>query len=291
MSIMSTWLALLGMCSMWWSIQSWPQYTEDCKCGVSADKQPRARIVGGEDATPGEFPWAAALEYLESTYCGAAIVSDRIVLTAAHCLKKRVPIQVRVGGHNTSKLEGTMLIPARAIAHPDYGRRSKNLGSDIAALRLNKRIKFEQFEGRVAPACLPEPGHVIDHLTVVAAGWGLTEEGGGEEKKSKVLQKVQLEVIPNVKCFKETGYRVIENYMDETMLCAWGEDRDACGGDSGGPLAFWDDDTQRWTLVGIISFGVGCGRRDYPGIYSRVAFHLDWVRSHLISSRSKLCKN
>ena len=103
MSIMTTWLALLGMCSMWWSIQSWPQYTEDCKCGVSADKQPRARIVGGEDATPGEFPWAAALEYLESTYCGAAIISDRIVLTAAHCLKKRVPIQVRGGGHNTSK--------------------------------------------------------------------------------------------------------------------------------------------------------------------------------------------
>merc|ERR1712192_284729 len=60
--------------------------------------------------------------------------------------------------------------------------------------------------------------------------------GGGEDKKSRVLQKVQLEVIPNVKCFKETGYRGIENYMDETMLCAWGEDRDACGGDSGGPL-------------------------------------------------------
>ena len=288
---MLTWLAFLVLSILLESLQSWPQFTEDCACGVSSDKQPHAKIVGGVDTRPGEFPWAAALEYLDSSYCGAAIISDRIVLTAAHCLKKRVPIQVRVGGHNTSVPEGTELIPARAIVHPDYGKKSKNLGSDIAALRLNKRIKFEDFKGRVAPACLPEPGQLMDHLPVVAAGWGLTEEGGGEEKKSKVLQKVQLEVIPNVKCFKETGYRVIENYMDETMLCAWGEDKDACGGDSGGPLAFWEEETQRWLLVGIISFGVGCGRRDYPGIYSSVAFHLDWIRSHLISSRSKQCKD
>lgn len=272
------------------SLQSWPQFTEDCTCGVSTDKQPDAKIIGGVDTRPGEFPWAAALEYLDSSYCGAVIVSDRIVLTAAHCLKKRVPIQVRVGGHNTSEREGTELIPARAIVHPGYGKKSRNLGSDIAALRLIKRIKFQEFEGRVAPACLYQPLRLVDHLPVVAAGWGLTEEGGGEEKKSKVLQKVQLEVIPNVKCFKETGYRVIENYMDETMLCAWGDKRDACGGDSGGPLAFWEDETQKWLLVGIVSFGVGCGRRDYPGIYSSVASHLDWIRSHLVSSRSKLCK-
>ena len=288
---MLIWLAFSILSIMLGSLQSWPQYTEDCTCGVSADKLPNARIVGGVDTRPGEFPWAAALEYLDSSYCGAAIISDRIVLTAAHCLKKRVPIQVRVGGHNTSEREGTELIPARAIVHPEYGKKSKNLGSDIAALRLNKRIKFHEFKGRVAPACLPVPaGRLLDYLPVVAAGWGLTEEGGDEEKKSKVLQKVQLVVIPNARCFKETGYRVIENYMDETMLCAWGEGRDACGGDSGGPLAFWEDQSQRWVLVGIISFGVGCGRRDYPGIYSSVAFHLDWIRSHLVSSRSKLCK-
>ena len=286
---MLIWLLFSVLPAMLGSLQSWPQFTEDCTCGVSADQQPDAKIIGGIDTRPGEFPWAAALEYLDSSYCGAVIISDRIVLTAAHCLKKRVPIQVRVGGHNTSEREGTELIPARAIVHPDYGKKRKNLGSDIAALRLIKRIKFEELGGLVAPACLHQPLHLLDHLPVVAAGWGLTEEGGGEERKSKVLQKVQLELIPNVKCFKETGYRVIENYMDETMLCAWGEKRDACGGDSGGPLAFWEDETQRWLLVGIVSFGVGCGRRDYPGIYSSVAFHLDWIRSLLVSSRSKLC--
>ena len=90
---MFTWLALSVLSILLESLQSWPQFTEDCACGVSSDKQPHAKIVGGVDTRPGEFPWAAALEYLDSSYCGAAIISDRIVLTAAHCLKKRVPIR------------------------------------------------------------------------------------------------------------------------------------------------------------------------------------------------------
>jgi len=269
----------------------WPRSRDSCACGLSPESSPDRKIVGGVEALPGEFPWAASLEYMGSVYCGAVVVSDRIVLTAAHCLKKRVPITVRLGGHSTDVVEGTTLIPARASPHPHYGKRGRSLGSDIAVLRLNSRIKFSE---RLLPACLPPPhlhhlGERVgdEGLPVVAVGWGLTVEGG--EEQARQLQKVQLNVVNSTRCFTETGYKVIPEYLDSTMLCAWGLNRDACGGDSGGPLVTWDTQDNRWVLVGVISFGVGCGRRNYPGVYSRVSDHLDWIQGHLASSRSFLC--
>lgn len=62
------------------------------------------------------------------------------------------------------------------------------------------------------------------------------------------------------------------------MICAGDQDEDSCQGDSGGPLFKYNHENGRYFLYGIVSYGVGCGRREYPGIYTRVSHYIDWIR-------------
>ena len=278
------------------------KYDYNCHCGVSF-QQPRkmtdtelhqflssgnhTKIVGGTAALPHEFPWVVSLEYYGNYYCGGSIISDRLVLTAAHCIKPNFPIYVRIGDHdkvNQSEAH-TELLGAVAIKHPDFGV-GKTLGSDIAVLRLDKRIVFSAFYGRVAPICLARRGDFLD-TPVVAAGWGKTWEGGS---MATVLQSVKLRTISNTQCFLETGYSAIQDYMDSTMLCARGEGKDTCDGDSGGPLMSYNMVRGRWELVGVVSWGVGCARSDYPGVYCRVVTSLNWILEYIIKFNAVMCR-
>ncbi|KAF4792737.1 plasminogen-like protein [Turdus rufiventris] len=100
-------------------------------------------------------------------------------------------------------------------------------------------------------------------------------------KTSSVLKEAQVGILPNSLCNSSEGYAGL---LDDKALCAgaWAGGTDSCQGDSGGPLACYHPDTDTFFLVGIASFGVGCGRPRYPGIYVRLSQYRSWIKAKLL---------
>ncbi|XP_014475331.1 PREDICTED: venom serine protease 34-like [Dinoponera quadriceps] len=242
-----------------------------CKCGW---KKP-TKIVGGNETGVNEYPMMAGLvdRKRREVYCGGSIVSPKQVLTAAHCVADRnvsEDVGVLVGDHDLTTGVETNASVIYTVAdfkiHPLYN--SSSLENDIAILTVNSTINFSE---EVGPACLPFQhrwdsfvGSYVDLL-----GWGTVEFGG---MKSNTLQKVMLSVITNRDC-----RRTYEN-ITFNQMCTYGEEKDACQFDSGGPVLWQNPSTKREVLVGIISFGIACGNNK-PGVNTRVSSYIDWILS------------
>lgn len=229
------------------------------------NKDDELRIVGGEPAKIEQFPWTASLQRYGNHRCGASIISHKTILTAAHCtygVTART-LQTRVGS-TTSSTGGQLLQILRIRQHPDYN--AATIANDIAVLVLVKSLSFEA--NGFAKISLPVSGLnlSVGEITSVA-GWGVLYEGG---KLSSQLRSVSVPIISNEVC--NEAYR---NGITNGMICAGFENglKDACQGDSGGPLSVGD------TLVGIVSFGNGCARPGFPGVYTRVSEYVKWIDS------------
>ncbi|KAH1022856.1 venom protease [Dendroctonus ponderosae] len=240
-----------------------------CTCG---ERNENSRIVGGKPTQENEFPWMARLSYFNRFYCGGMLINDRYVLTAAHCVKGFMwfMIKVTLGEHDrcndTKRPESRFVLRAVAGAFSFL-----NFDNDIALLRLNDRVPITQ---HIKPVCLPKKkDEVYVGEVATAAGWGTLKEDG---KPSCVLQEVDVPVLSNEDC-RKTNYSA--KMISDNMLCAGypkvGQ-KDSCQGDSGGPLVVQRDD-KRYELIGIVSWGNGCARPGYPGVYTRVTRYLDWI--------------
>ncbi|XP_047026320.1 transmembrane protease serine 9-like [Helicoverpa zea] len=250
-----------------------PRTTCSCKCG---ERNEVSRIVGGDEAGINEFPWMARLSYFKRFYCGGMLINDRYVLTAAHCVKGFMWFMIKVtfGEHNrcnaTSRPETRFVL--RAIANKFS---LTNFDNDIALLRLNERVPISE---TIKPICLPTNNqNLYVGVKAVASGWGtLTEEG----KVSCTLQEVEVPVISNQEC-RNTKYTA--SMITDNMLCAGypktGQ-KDSCQGDSGGPLIAERKHDKRYELIGVVSWGNGCARVGYPGVYTRVTNYIDWIREN-----------
>ncbi|XP_020282728.1 venom serine protease 34-like [Pseudomyrmex gracilis] len=242
--------------------------TDDCRCGW---KKP-TKIVGGTQTGVNEYPMMAGLVDFRrrEIYCGATIISQQHLLTAAHCLTNRnaSSVGVIVGEHDVTtgaESNATQLYTVfKFVLHPLYN--NETLENDIAVIRVNSIISFSE---EVGPVCLPFQhqsdsfaGNFVDLL-----GWGTTEFGGA---KSDTLQKVTLSVITYRQC------RSQHEDLSYSQLCTYGDRKDACQFDSGGPVLWQNPTTRREVLVGVISFGSGCGT-DKPGINTRVGMYIDWI--------------
>merc|ERR1711962_419598 len=234
---------------------------------------PQDRIVGGEDASPGEFPWQVELTWGVggSLLCGGSLVTESMVITAAHCCEDMSPsdLGVVVGSyhlHQNDPDQASFSVTT-VIQHELYNKRTKE--NDICLLELDGRVNLDS--PNIGLVRLPEAGEEYEAgLLCTVTGWGATSQGGGSPR---VLQKVRVPIVSNNEC----QFDYIMNEITESMMCAGFDEggKDSCQGDSGGPLMCGD------ILSGIVSWGKGCGERAHPGVYTQVSYFVSWIHDHV----------
>ncbi|XP_046807361.1 venom protease [Lucilia cuprina] len=243
------------------------------RCGERNDE---SRIVGGTTTGVSEYPWMARLSYFNRFYCGGTLINDRYVLTAAHCVKGFMWFMIKVTFGEHDRCNDKERPETRFVLRAFTQKFSfSNFDNDIALLRLNDRVPITSF---IRPICLPraeERNELFVGTKGIATGWGTLKEDG---KPSCLLQEVEVPVLDNETCVAQTNYT--QKMITKNMMCAGypgkGE-RDSCQGDSGGPLVRLRPDDKRYEQIGIVSWGNGCARPNYPGVYTRVTKYLDWI--------------
>lgn len=223
---------------------------------------PDGRIVGGHDADITSYPHQISMRYRGTHRCGGSIIAPNMILSAAHCvytLSGVANLTIIAGTNEIFWPTGQELRVREIIVHEKY----KFIYQDYDAAILVLDGEFE-YNKAVQPIELaserPEHG-----TPVIVTGWGTTSEGG---EISNVLQQVEVNVVENAKC--KSAYFIA---LTSRMLCAAvdGGGKDACQGDSGGPLIYNNE------LLGIVSWGSGCARDRYPGVYASVPDLFQWI--------------
>lgn len=224
-----------------------------------ANIQPR--IVGGEDAEVGQFPY-----YVDMYTCGGVLIHPEVVLSAGHCGYYAGAFVLVSGYQWSSTKDGAILaLVVDDVRHPDYNR--LYLENDYFLHRLDSPVDIGS---NIVLRLNDDDNFPIAGQTLTTMGLGLTKVDGSRPKK---LQHVDVQYIPNDVCNVEYMDKIYDN-----MICAGveGGGKDSCKGDSGGPLVSVDGDVH--TLVGTVSWGEGCADADAPGVYARTSSAIDWIR-------------
>ncbi|MDM8531800.1 trypsin-like serine protease [Anaerolineales bacterium HSG25] len=273
-----------------WSLASLPaQSTATVQFSVVADDKIQSartnranqpRIIGGEEANPGDWPWQAALIRAGTSassghYCAGSLIRDDWVLTAGHCTdgKQASQIEVILGRHNLATNEGQRFQVVKIINNPFY--HSISLESDIALLQLDHPATLNNF---VQLIDIPEPDSSLmtPNTPATVTGWGNLSSVGSNYPDA--LHQVSVPLVSN-----ETCNQAFPGEVSDNMICAGYIEggKDACQGDSGGPLVVLKDDQQGYTQVGIVSWGEGCALAGYYGVYTRLANFKTWVEEKI----------
>uniref|UniRef100_A0A8D2F9H5 Transmembrane serine protease 9 n=1 Tax=Theropithecus gelada TaxID=9565 RepID=A0A8D2F9H5_THEGE len=243
-----------------------------CECGLQPAWRMAGRIVGGVEASPGEFPWQASLRENKEHFCGATIISARWLVSAAHCFNEFQDPTEWVAYVGTTYLSGSEASTMRArvaqiIKHPLYNADTADF--DVAVLELTSPLPFGR---HIQPVCLPAATHIFPpSKKCLISGWGYLKEDF--LVKPEVLQKATVELLDQALCASLYGHS-----LTDRMLCAGYLDGkvDSCQGDSGGPLVC-EEPPGRFFLAGIVSWGIGCAEARRPGVYARVTKLRDWI--------------
>ncbi|NWZ19251.1 TM11E protease, partial [Asarcornis scutulata] len=233
------------------------------------------RIIGGQRAQDGEWPWQASIQLDGTHRCGASVISNTWLVTAAHCFRgAKEP-------RRWTASFGILLRPPkqkkyvrRIIVHEKYSEFLLDHEYDVAVVELASPIEFTS---DVHSVCLPEASHVFrDNASCFVTGWGALENDG-ECYSVNQLRQAEVKIISTRICNRREVYG---GTVTPGMLCAgYLEGQvDACQGDSGGPLVHANS-RGIWYLVGIVSWGDDCGKPNKPGVYTRVTYYRDWIAS------------
>jgi secreted trypsin-like serine protease len=221
------------------------------------DEDNSTRVVGGTRAAQGEFPWMVRL----SMGCGGALLTQEVVLTAAHCVDGRSPSGITVTAG---------VVDLRSI---------NRITRSVTAIYESPTFSWDTFTGDWALVKLNQPVNratlpiatttEFNNGTFTIMGWGSTFEGGNQQR---YLRKATVPFVDDSICgpnYRAEGY----SFTNSDMLCAGlvqDGGIDTCQGDSGGPMVRRDANNQ-WVQVGIVSWGHGCARPEFPGVYSEVS--------------------
>ncbi|XP_068231105.1 chymotrypsinogen B-like isoform X2 [Palaemon carinicauda] len=251
-----------------------------CLCGR---RNPVVRIVGGQETTLHEYPWQVALTTASSNkpYCGGSIISDQWILTAAHCVdgSNAQDVYVVVGEHDwnvTTETSATQKLQASSIImHPSYD--SDTNDNDVALIQLPSALTFPE-SNTIAPVCLPDADNDYSNVNGTVTGWGRLTEGGSQPHK---LYEVVVSTMTNVACADKYSASAIT----ANMICAGSSNKDSCQGDSGGPLMAPGNIAETFMVeIGVVSWGTGCARPEFPGVYARVSNYLSWINTNIAGS-------
>ncbi|NXA37643.1 OVCH2 protein, partial [Eudromia elegans] len=262
------------------------QIDTDGICGMPSN-QPRflfSRVMGGEEAVPYSWPWQVSVQLSDEHICGGAVLAKEWVVTAAHCLRSKEPYgdlwTVVTGIHDLAEQEYRQKRAVkRLIIHPSFNKTT--MDCDIALLQLAEPLMWNRY---VRPVCLPARNGVVQPSRVcVVTGWGAH---GADREKGKKLHQLEVPILVLDTC--QSYYINLPRKVTQKMICAGfplEEGKDSCTGDSGGPLVCpSEDDSGLYTLNGITSWGLGCGKKSYPGVYTNVGVFVDWIKQSVNGS-------
>ncbi|XP_038565935.1 transmembrane protease serine 9-like isoform X2 [Micropterus salmoides] len=242
------------------------------------------KIVGGQVATPGSWPWQASLRTSGSHFCAGTLINNQWVMTAAQCCARSgvstSTLTVYLGlqslkGSNPNQVSRTV---SQIIVHPNFN--SRTFDNDICLLKLSSPVTFTTY---IQPVCLAATGSTFYKGTVSwATGWGNVGTGVSLPFPQNLME-VQLPIVGNRECTCNYGVSLITNNKMCTGFSAGG--KDICQGDGGGPLV--SKQGGRWIQAGIVSFSSskGCAQPKIPSGYTRVSQYQSWINSRITSNQ------
>ncbi|CAB3363652.1 Hypothetical predicted protein [Cloeon dipterum] len=242
-------------------------------------------VYADGDSEFGEYPWQAAIlkkDAHESVYvCGGTLIDNQHVITAAHCVKgyNGQELRVRLGewdvNHDVEFYPYIETDVARVTVHPEFY--AGTLFNDLAIIKLIRPVDLQR-NPHISAACLPDPHNDFSGSRCYTTGWG-KDAFGDFGKYQNILKEVDVPVVSHHQCQSQLqqtrlGY---DFKLHPGFICAGGEEgKDACKGDGGGPMVC--EKGGSWQVVGVVSWGIGCGQYGVPGVYVKVAHYLDWIR-------------
>ncbi|TMW52916.1 hypothetical protein DOY81_001949 [Sarcophaga bullata] len=227
----------------------------------------KRRIIGGVESLIEDYPYQISVRLKSYTLlhiCGGSIYSPRVVITAAHCIKGRYSSHILViAGKSSIEDQEPAIKSTKLILNDGYNK--KTHFNDIGLIILAESLIYSSSIQPIPLAFHKPPVGTI----ACVSGWGKNDENA--EFLQNNLQTVQLKIIDPDYCNSQYSARKL--VITDEMVCAGVDDysKDSCQGDSGGPLVVQGE------LVGIVSWGNGCARNGFPGVYSSVSYHMQWI--------------
>ncbi|XP_033149464.1 uncharacterized protein LOC108598600 isoform X2 [Drosophila busckii] len=237
------------------------------------------------DSEFGEYPWHVAIlkkDPKESIYaCGGTLIDAQHIISAAHCIKSQngFDLRVRLGEWDVNHdVEFFPYIERDVVSvhiHPEYY--AGTLDNDLAILKLDQPVDFTK-NPHISPACLPDQYSDFTNARCWTTGWG-KDAFGEHGKYQNILKEVDVPILSHHQCESQLrNTRLGYSYkLNPGFICAGGEEgKDACKGDGGGPLVC--ERNGYWNVVGVVSWGIGCGQVNVPGVYVKVSAYLPWIQ-------------
>ncbi|XP_052394471.1 chymotrypsin-like protease CTRL-1 [Carassius gibelio] len=253
-----------------------------CQLDVCGRAPLNNRIVGGENATAGSWPWQVSihLSYMGMDlghFCGGTLINKDWVLTAAHCFQWFNASYIvmyfgRLSQSGSNPYE-TNRTASRNINHPNFN--ISNVDNDVALVQLSSSVTFSDY---IKPVCLAAAGSVFGGGTESwVTGWGYLQPN--RTQLPDTLQQVMIPVVNNSAC--ASVYGGVNISITSNMICAGllnQGGKGACQGDSGGPMA--SKKSSLWIQSGVVSFGMECADPKFPTVFARVSPFQDWITSY-----------